>query len=285
VRATTSNSTAYREKALQSLALLPPFSPILTKLMASMAREDVSIAELSDWIEKDTVITGHVMRLVNSAAFGRGGTISSVRHGLAIIGLIKLRNVILGMSVCRMWSQVRTPKGWSNARFNLHATACALLCDLIAQYRSVEFGEGAFLGGMLHDIGKLLMAAGLPDEYQIIQEMHEATERPLTECENEIIGITHPELSRLVLEKWNLPTAIRRGVEFHHHPLESVEGELSLSQTIAIADQAVNILGISVGLPKAAADPAPLLRDTVGDRTEIILKSFHTEFDALKSFF
>src|SRR5437660_12883660 len=65
------NKLSLREQALRSLSKLPPFSPVLTKLLATLAQEDVSFAKLADLIEKDTVLAGNVLKLVNSAAFGR----------------------------------------------------------------------------------------------------------------------------------------------------------------------------------------------------------------------
>ena len=105
-----SSAVNYREKALRGLGDLPPFSPILNKLLATLADEDVSFARLAELIEKDTVLAGNVLRLVNSALYGRRGTISSVRHAVSLMGVVKLRNSAMTLSVSRMWSQAKTPK-------------------------------------------------------------------------------------------------------------------------------------------------------------------------------
>ena len=95
------------QRALGALGKLPPFSPILNKLLASLAGEDVSFSKLGDLIEKDTVVAGNIMHLVNSALYARRATITSVRHALALLGMDKVRNTLLGMSISRMWSQVK----------------------------------------------------------------------------------------------------------------------------------------------------------------------------------
>src|SRR5258707_12393687 len=118
-----------RERALATLRQLPPFSPILNRLIASLANEDVSFAKVADLIEKDTVLAGNILRLVNSALYGLRGTVNSIRHAIALLGLAKLRNATLIMSVARMWSQVKCPPGWSMNRFNLHSFAVAILAD------------------------------------------------------------------------------------------------------------------------------------------------------------
>src|SRR5450755_3884872 len=114
----SATSSNVRDRALKALGQLPPFSPILNRLIASLAQEDVSFAKLADLIEKDTVLAGNVLRLVNSALYGLCGTVSSIRHAISLLGVGKLRNAMLSMSVSRMWSQLKTPPGWSMADFN-----------------------------------------------------------------------------------------------------------------------------------------------------------------------
>src|SRR5882672_4316133 len=115
---TSVNAPSVRDRALVALGKLPPFSPILNRLMASLAHEDVSFAKVADLIEKDTVLAGNILRLVNSALYGLPGTVNSIRHAVSLLGINKLRNSTLSMSVSRMWNQVKTPQGWSMARFN-----------------------------------------------------------------------------------------------------------------------------------------------------------------------
>jgi HD-like signal output (HDOD) protein len=151
-------SAKLKQKALQALGELPPFSPILSRLLATLAREDASFGTLGDLIEKDTVVAGNILHLVNSALYARTSKINSVRHAISVLGVNKLRNAVLGMSVARMWKSVTMPKGWSTARFNTHSAGTAILSDLLVQHLDVEYPEGAFIGGLLHDIGLLLVA-------------------------------------------------------------------------------------------------------------------------------
>ena len=118
------DSGLLRARAIRCLGELPPFSPILNRLLASLAKEDVSFNKLGDLIEKDPVMAGNLLHLVNSALYARRGSINSVRHALSLLGINKLRNAVLGMSITRMWNQVRTPPSWSMARFNMHSSAC-----------------------------------------------------------------------------------------------------------------------------------------------------------------
>lgn len=276
-----------RVQALQALDRLPPFSPILNKLLAMLAHEDVSFAELADLIEKDTVLTGNVLRLVNSALYGFEGTVNSVRHAVAILGLMKLRNVLLGMSVARIWRNVAVPPGWSAAAFNLHSVATGILADLVVQAAPAPYPEGAFVAGLLHDIGKLLIAIALPDEHEAIQRMLRAGGRMIEECELEIIGTTHAELSGEVLAKWNLPAPIQEAVLFHHAPDRADEGRLHLSHVIQAADGLAAELGYPMPSAQDQAQRASAILENpeVAEQLPRLLEQFQLEFEIIRSFF
>jgi HD-like signal output (HDOD) protein len=206
----------YRKRALAALAHLPPFSPILQKLLATLARDNVSYAELAQIIEKDTVLAGNVLRIVNSALYGRRATISSVAHAISILGLSKLRNYALGMSISSTWSRLATPKGWSALNFNLHSVGTAILADYLALRVSVHTPESAFAAGLFHDLGKLLIAISLPDEFSQIYSLHQDGEGSIEACERAVLSFDHAELSVEAVNHWHLPTSIGGAVAGHH---------------------------------------------------------------------
>jgi HD-like signal output (HDOD) protein len=284
--------TDYREKALRAIGTLPPFSPVLNKLLASLAQDKVSFSAVGELIEKDTVMAGGVLHLVNSALYGRRGTINSVRHAVALLGINKLRNAVLGMSITRLWSEVKTPQGWSMARFNGHSAATAVLADLLAQHLEADYPEGAFIAGLLHDVGRLLIALGLREEHGAILRLYERSGRSLVECEREVIGVTHPELSAAAIAHWNLPLPIQLAAEHHHRPAADptpvAPGAWALSSIVHVANQHVNSAGISVFRDLNPADqppPDPLEALGLGDGLPALLEQFQSEYEAMAGFF
>lgn len=280
-----------RERALRALGQLPPFSPILNRLIASLAQEDVSFAKVSDLIEKDTVLAGNVLRLVNSALYGLRGTVNSIRHAVSLLGIVKLRNATLGMSVARMWAQVKTPPGWSMARFNHHSVGVALLSDLVAQRRAVSYAEGAFAAGLFHDLGLLLVAMGLPQEYKEISLLCEQSDKSPLECELQVLGLTHAELSSLALASWNLPRQIQMAVRYQDQPdldpSEAEANELSLSTILNAADGHLNSVGTSISLFEGKPRDGQVSLESLGlgERLPAVLTEFEGEFTAMKRYF
>lgn len=283
----TAKSTDYREQAIRTLGNLPPFSPILNRLLATLAQEDVSFGKLSDLIEKDTVMAGNMLRLVNSALYARRGTVNSVRHAVSLLGINKLRNAVLGMSISRMWKTLKSPQDWSSARFNLHSVAVAVLADLLAQRLPVAYPEGAFVSGLFHDLGRLLIAVGLPDEHTEIQSLYQQGSRTLLECEEEVLGLTHPALSAEALAVWNLPELIRTAVAQHHNPPPS-SGELHLSILLSAANQYINKTGVTISVFLSEPDtPRSEVLETLelGDSLPSLLEDFKVEYESLAAFF
>lgn len=280
----------YKTDILRKLGELPPFSPVLQRVLASLANDDLSYHELGKQIEQDTVLAGNVLRIVNSAAYGRRGTVTAIPHAISILGLNKLRNLILSFSISKMWSTTKPAPGWSHERFNLHSLATALVADGIAQHADVEFAEGAFVAGLLHDFGKLLVAVALPADYIEIVEMAKITGRSWHECEQSLLGETHATYSALAIERWNLPEPVQRAAARHHEP-ESRQGSLwPLSLTVATADAVVNQLGHTVLAlselpgPETAEFAHRMLADTISETAAAaILEDFSREFQAITS--
>lgn len=287
--------THYRERAAKTLGQLPPFSPILNQLLADLANENVSYAKLSDLIEKDTVIAGNVLRLVNSGLYGRRGVINSVRNAVALLGLNKLRNTVLGMSVSRMWSQLKIAEGFSAKRLNLHSVATAVLADQLAGVLPVHYPEGAFLAGLFHDLGKMLIAVGMSEEYGHIQYRYKVSDASYRDCEQEILGLTHEELSAVAVANWNLPEPIQTAVLLHHRPtadvpvMGSAANVIPLSHIIAAASHQANLMGISVQEKLRACDlESKSTLDSLGlaeEHGEAVLAEFDVEYKTITGFF
>ena len=286
----TTDAQALRNRALVSLGQLPPFSPILNRLLASLAQEDVSFVRIADLIEKDTVLAGNVLRLVNSALYGRRGAVNSIRHAVTLLGVNKLRNATLGMSVSRMWNQIRTPYGFSIKSFNLHSVGTAMMSDLLAQAGPVDHAEGAFAAGLFHDLGRLLIAISLPEEFDQVTRLGAGCSFGLQECERAVLGFTHAELGSDAMALWNLPGAIGIAVRYHHEPelAPKPDAPISLSRVIHAADEFINSMDYKVDASDTATIKEAARRiQGLGLDSPLppLVETFTTEFEALRAMF
>jgi HD-like signal output (HDOD) protein len=263
-----------QQQALRSLDLLPPFSPILNRLLATLADADVSVAQLASLIEKDTVVAGHVLRVVNAAAYACRGRVTSVAHAISLMGTTKLRNTALACSVIRLWRGVPSGPNWSLADFNLHCIATATFSDRLAGRVDVHYPEGAFVAGLFHDLGKLMIAFGLPTHSAAI---YAGDDRVGDEVlEREFLGFTHARLSALALDRWKFPRPVENGVAFHHDPQSAPPdsrggSQFSLADIVCCADALVR------------GNPEALGKLGLEAKAEMLLPDLDREYESLKS--
>lgn len=208
---------------------LPPFSPVLSQLLSSISQPDdsVSLPRLALSIQKDVVLSGKVLATANSALYSRGQTIYMIAHAVARLGLNPLRNLVLGFSITQLWSKTRLPRAFSIERFNRHALATATFAELIARRAAKSFVEEAFVCGLFHDTGQLLMASIFESEYTDFLENYNLTggsDTPLEAAERENFLVCHGELSSDAVAIWKLPPRVQFAVRHHENPATAIAG-------------------------------------------------------------
>ena len=264
-------STNARARAIECLSKLPALSPLLMRLIQTMLgdTDDISVTRVAQLIERDAVIAGNILRVVNSPIYQRRTVIQSIRHAIVLLGLPKVRNLALGMSINHFSAKAKGVPDWSTSEFNQHSVAMALLCDRLTHQLGVIGGDVAFLGGLFHDFGRLLIAVGLPTQYSEVARLRAAGQSSLPQCERSVLGFDHADLSGEVLATWRLPLTLQTAVRFHHAPENDLilvkPGEFRLSQILNAAELHIED-NVPDGLHSLGLD----------DRLEEVL----TEFDA-----
>ena len=282
------SSLPLQERALRALRSLPPLSPILHRVIASLAHEDVSFAKVAELIEIDIVLTGNILQLVNSPLYSTRGSVSSVRHAISILGVNKLRNAVLGVSASQLWGSSKTPPDWSMRGFNQHSVSVAILADLLSQHLPAEHAAGAFVAGLFHDLGLLLIAVGLPMQYKQISMSCQTEPGGAAEHELEVLGMTHADLSAEALGVWNLPSPIRTAVRYHMRPeLEPTHGSaIALSRIVHAADGYVSAMNPQFCKLEGAVPGSEALDCLgLGEQVTGVLREFENELMAIQPYF
>ena len=252
-----------------------------------MNPDKVSLSGIGDLIEKDTILSGKVLALANSAYYGRGTDIVSIHRAVARLGLNKIRNTILALSINRVWKNAKTPPFWSMLRFNLHSLATAVAGDLLAMRMPTQYGEGAFIAGLFHDLGRLVIAVMLQDEYEMICRTAQANEHGLTGKERMLLGFDHSQLSGDIVQHWNLPAEIKTAVEFHEYPTLDKspvsDRHFRLSTVVHVADRYAACLGIATvdGSNTETEDPLQMLGTSEVELQ--LFPEFKSQFDLLRN--
>jgi len=232
-----------RTIALGAADRLPLFSVVLQRsLQQFSAGDNLSVGALADTIEQDVVIAGNILAVANSALYGQHGPAVSVRAAIARLGIHKTRNALLGLSIAKAFRSVKIPGKWSSARFNAHSLATATISDLLVQSKHTGDSEWAFTAGLLHDVGLLLIGAGLPTEFMTLQE-NAAADHQLVHRERELLGFTHFELSAELLATWNCPVSVQEAARFCERPSFDYGAPFNLGAAVKTASLLADAAG------------------------------------------
>jgi two-component system, cell cycle response regulator len=270
------------------LSKLPVMTASAGRLLARLSRRDCDLAEVAALIEQDPVLSAQVVQSANSAAFSRAQQVDSVLHAIVMVGVGTIRKFALVQTVSNLFSRRPPAALFSMTRFNLHSVAVAVMMELLADEVTLEDREGAFLSGLFHDIGTLLIAVAMPRQYETVQSVAAVSGRPLVECEEKILGTDHAELSGLALERWGLAEHLQRAAAHHHAPEASPVPQVAakncvrLSLALHQADALIDMLGMSIDPPRAMDQPLPSI-EFAGHalNQERLLERFATEWKAV----
>lgn len=216
---------------VESLPVLPK---VYHSLVVAMQDADVGIDDVVPIIEQDPAITAKILQLVNSAFFGLSRTISTLRDAARYLGLNMLRDLTLSMEVFRTFEGEAPPHGFSFEDEQAHALLSARIARLLPDDKLV--GENAFVAAMLHDIGKLVIATKMPEEYRRVVAACAESLQPIYAVEEHVIGVSHAEIGGYLLGIWGLPYPIVEAVANHHRPARVEHTSFDAVGAVHVAD-------------------------------------------------
>lgn len=223
---------------LQSLPVLPA---LYTELTQELQKEEPALERIGDIVSRDVGLTTKLLQLVNSAFFGLPQPLSSAREAVVYLGLSTLRAIVLSVQVFSQFDPKRI-QDFSIERLAQHSWITGIFARRIgeAERLPAHVIEQCFVAGMLHDVGRLVLAAGLPTEYSRVIEKVQSKAGCLSDTEREQFGATHAEVGAYLLGLWGLPDAIVEAVALHHNPAGATTLAMSPVAAVHVADVLAN---------------------------------------------
>jgi putative nucleotidyltransferase with HDIG domain len=214
---------------------------VAAKVMDLIGDPAVTAKDLERVILRDQATTARVLRVANSAFYGLRGEVSTLSRAIVILGFNTLRSVILtGVSEAL---HVRKGSCFKDRILWEHSVAVALAARTIAQECGYPAAEEAYVGGLLHDIGKVVLDANLAHEYEQVIESVYNEGRSFLDAENDVLGFDHAEVGGLVVRRWNLAAPLHEAVRLHHQPVDA-EVDPVLCAIVSLANSLCVKLGI-----------------------------------------
>lgn len=216
---------------------VPSLSTVFYDLLNEIRSENATLTKVGEIIARDLGMTAKVLQLVNSAFFGLRVEVTSPIQAAKLLGLELIASLALSIQIFALFDDSKV-KGFSLAELTQHSLLVGMTAKQIAaiytsEKRALEY---ALIAGILHDVGKLVIADNLPDEYSEVIERGRAEGLSITQAELETFNCTHADIGAFLIALWGLPEDVVEAVAYHHRPEEIQAQSFSTLTALYIAN-------------------------------------------------
>jgi HD-like signal output (HDOD) protein/signal transduction histidine kinase len=215
---------------------LPTLPHILVKLISACQNDHISVADLSKIIHADVSLAAKVLKLANSAYFTTAGKISRIDHAVTRLGRDAVKNLAVSSAIQQVFRKTAPlTDGFDLTHFWRHSLTVAVLARTIAAKSGYHQPEQAFLAGMIHDIGRLILASNFPYEYKDVLHNKDHESESLIDREIRMM-VSHTEIGVWLLKKWRMDSLTMDAVLYHHEPPSRISQSFPLVKIIYAAN-------------------------------------------------
>jgi HD-like signal output (HDOD) protein len=214
---------------------LPSLSSINKALQGLLMAEQRYSAQISEIIRRDPSLTARLLRLVNSVYYGLTTPVNSIEEAVFYLGVRQIRQLTMVTPIIEDFQRLTRQCAFPWREFWQHCIGTAILAREVVSAVQTPSDESDYVGGLIHDVGKIVMAWTFPEHFTEIHRLAEQGQTDLIALENEILGMDHCELGALYLERHHLPDLMVQSARFHHTP-EKAEIHQAIIASVQIAD-------------------------------------------------
>jgi len=223
------------KEIVSRMETVPSLPSLYLQINEALKSPDSSIAQISGIIERDIGMSTKVLQLVNSAFFGMPCHISSPKQAVALLGIDNIRSLVLSVHV---FSEFENQLTQELAFLWTHSLTTAAFSREISRSQNCarNLVDDAFAAGLLHDVGRLVLASACTADYRGVLRQAAENRADLSACEQEAFGCSHAEVGAYLLGLWGLPDLIVEAVAWHHTPAKAEPTEFSPLIAVHVAD-------------------------------------------------
>lgn len=226
---------------VKSVRELPALPVIVIELMSTMDQEDAGGNELAEKLSRDQALTAKTLRLANSSFYGMQSKVTSIQQAIAILGFNGVRTLVTTAAVIGSFSGSKSGT-FDFLAFWRHSVATAVCAKLLA--KSLHLNQDyAFMIGLLHDIGRLVLVTSSPEHYAEVLNHRAQRDCCLLDAELAVLGVPHTIVGGALAAHWKFPLLMQKAIESHH---DRAHGTMpSLAGLVHIADAIAHGLDLS----------------------------------------
>ncbi len=220
---------------------LPSLPKLYMELMKEIQSPEASIQKVGEIISQDVGMTAKILKLANSAYFGLRRQLQNPAEAVMFLGLNFIRALVLSTEFFSKYDASKFPHFSLEALFE-HSVTVGFFAKTISESQGEKkrLTGDSLMAGMLHDIGKIILADNLHNEYNNVMTLVKKETMPLWKAEKEIFGASHAEVGAYLLGLWGLPDTIVEAIAYHHTPGDCQHLEFNTLTAIHVANALVN---------------------------------------------
>jgi two-component system cell cycle response regulator len=205
------------KKISLKIGKLPTIPGVAMQIIQAMRRERPDLREIAEIISADAPLSAEVLKAVNSPFYGLLNPVTSVHHAMLYLGLNTVRNLALSFSLLKRFAP-KQENAFDYLRFSKGSLIAAVASKLIAEKVSPEDGENAFFLGLFQNIGMLVLAEAMPDQYEKVIVEAKSGAAAWHDVESRLLGFNHMQVGEYVTNAWGLPASFTVPIGSHHCP-------------------------------------------------------------------
>jgi putative nucleotidyltransferase with HDIG domain len=226
---------------IKSIRDLPSLPTAVMDLLHSFDQSDVGLSDVADKVAQDQALAAKTLRLANSSFYGLSRKVTTIQQAIAILGFDNVRTLITAASITEIMPTSKDIK-FDFKLFWRHSIGTALCAKYLA--RPMNFNQNyAFICGLLHDIGRLVLVTKFTPQYEEVMECRARLDCHIVEAERTILGVDHTLVGRLLAEAWKFPTSMHKAIANHHAPEIAEAGDIP--GVVHIADAIMHALDLA----------------------------------------
>ncbi len=253
---------ALKKQILRKLTALPAMPQTVMKARNIMSNERSSFDQLARALETDQAIASKLLRLSNSSYYGMRGKIASIQHASVVLGFKTLKEIITLAGSSSLLANKLEGYGLDAGDLWQHSLGAAFAAKLIARKKCPELAEDAFVAGLIHDCGKLVLDEAILERKGLFERVLANGAHSFLKAEKTILGFDHPEMAYALCKSWNIPESLGTAIRYHHAPSRS--GNDRMTFIVHIADALAMMSGLGAGIDAMAYEMDPKAMAAVG---------------------
>ncbi len=253
-------STLTLEAVIADFSHLPASPEVVMKLLEYLKQDEVDVDTVVGMITQDQVLSAKSLRIANSALYGLQRRISTIQEAIVVLGQRTVSTMVTAMAITSRFQSLQVAR-YDQRLFWRHNVGTAMCAGALAKRLGFN-QESAFTAGLLHDIGKLVLASRFPEHFAGVLDYQKQHDCHMNEAERQVLGFDHTQIGAALAKQWKFSPDISEGVAGHHAP--EARSAASMADVIHLADLMAHVLDFTSSENDLAPDLSEIAWQRLG---------------------